>query len=292
MMMDAGECDGRPIKDVSPKKTQFGLNHPRVRKFTFGVGPQIVEYASRMESELEDAYKGVLVVPIMSGGMYFGMSLRAYLLSEGLDVEYYELPKKSGTIPERLAKGRVVIMVDDAVYSGKTMNLIRARLGRMRNMKQALDNPNGRKWVYAVEEDVLEQADFSCGGDLRLDKLDVRMRELNEKRDNYTDTEIRIMVEEAIERDFTTAEQYNARQFAYATLGLSIEGRDAPALPHPDVIRDQEKLYLESLLGEGERAQPGFLTRVWRGSDTGKDKPIDKIRGLLKDKNGKERLKK
>ena len=109
-------------------------------------------------------------------------------------------------------------------------------------MKSALENPNGRKWVYAVEEDVLDQADFSCGGDLRLEKLDVRMRELNENKTNYRTQQLRLKIEEAVDQDFRPAERENARRFAYAALGLPFMVRDVPDMPSADVIRGQELL--------------------------------------------------
>lgn len=125
----------------------MGTDDPRVRKFVNEVGPKISDYIGQDPA---------CIISIPTGGIFYGMALRTYLLRLHDDVNYAELPKDGGRLYKHQVGGRKVVLVDDAISTGRTYRGIKGRVDAVKDDLEILDVK------YAVEHDIAGLADFAC----------------------------------------------------------------------------------------------------------------------------------
>lgn len=122
-----------------------------ITKFVSEVGPKIKEYIGSDKA---------CILGISGGGRFFGMALWKYLTREGIDIKYVdydpleEIIRKGIVIKKEDAEDRKVIVVDSAIYGGKTYETIIRKLNRYKNKLKIKDIK------YAVDKDMAGLADF------------------------------------------------------------------------------------------------------------------------------------
>ena len=134
----------------------YGLDDPRVVRFTNEVGPKIRDY---LKKYYPDA--AVCISPIGTGGKYFGLRLKGYLDGENIRTRLVEIDNL-GAIKTELMKHKhdikntVFIGVDDAIWTARTYNLWKNILEESKEDLGILD------LKFAVEHDSRGIADWYC----------------------------------------------------------------------------------------------------------------------------------
>jgi len=123
-----------------------------IAKFISVIAPKIKEYIGSDSSA---------IIGVSGGGRYFGMALWKYLSREGKDSKYidYDPLEEVNSVGIGIKKsdvqGKKVIVVDSAIYSGRTLQTVMKKINLY---KKKL----GIKEVkYAVDKDHAGLADFS-----------------------------------------------------------------------------------------------------------------------------------
>lgn len=123
-----------------------------ISKFVAEVGPKIKEYIGEDKS---------CILGISGGGRFFGMALWKYLAREGIDSKYVdydpveEAAKKGIGIKKEDAEGRKMVIVDSAIYGGKTYEAIMRKVHRYKGSLKV------KEIKYAVDKDMAGLADFA-----------------------------------------------------------------------------------------------------------------------------------
>lgn len=124
----------------------------RVNEFVSELGPKIKKYIGKDYA---------CIIGVSSEGKLFAIGLFKYFLKEGLNVNYTEIDKIKQASEEKLIisrkeiENKKILIVDKAIYSGKTYNMIMNKLARFKKPFNIKDIK------YVVDEDMIGLSDFS-----------------------------------------------------------------------------------------------------------------------------------
>ncbi len=119
-------------------------------RFVSAIGPEIKNYIGSDKACV-----------IALKGRFYGLALWKYLVREGIDCKYTEFVpieealKKKISVKKEDVEGRKVIVVDSAIFSGKTYEIVMKKLNKF---KKALKI---KEIKYVVDRDIAGLADFS-----------------------------------------------------------------------------------------------------------------------------------
>jgi len=135
------------LRDERIKEIQGSIN-----KFISKVGPQIKNYIDVDSS---------CIIGVSGGGRIYGMALWRYLVREGLDSKYInydpfeEISRKGIGIKKEDVRSKKVILVDSAIHSGKTYEVVMRKINKHKKILNIKDIK------FAVDRDMIGLADFS-----------------------------------------------------------------------------------------------------------------------------------
>lgn len=122
-----------------------------IHKFVFELGPVISKYIGSDKSA---------IVGISGGGRLYGMALWRHLLREGKDCKYVdydpveEVMKKGIGIKTEDVENRKVLIIDSAIYSGRTYETVLRKINLFKKKLKI------KELKCVVDKDMAGQSDF------------------------------------------------------------------------------------------------------------------------------------
>lgn len=141
------------------KANYGGERGDKVREIQHNITLFVAEVGPLIRNYIGD--DKVCVLGISGGGRFFGMALWKYLAREGVDSKYVdydpveEASKVGIGIKKDDSEGRKMIIVDSAIYGGKTYEAIMRKIHKFKNSLKI------KEIKYAVDKDMAGLADFS-----------------------------------------------------------------------------------------------------------------------------------
>jgi|WetSurMetagenome_2_1015567.scaffolds.fasta_scaffold175982_2 hypoxanthine phosphoribosyltransferase len=122
-----------------------------INSFISGIGPKIKDYIGKDEACL---------VAVSGGGKLFGMALWKYLLKEGIKLNFVEFNAIEEAAKPRISlkkedvNGKKVMIIDSAIHSGKTYELVMKKINQIKNKFKIKDVK------FITYRDMMGLADF------------------------------------------------------------------------------------------------------------------------------------
>src|SRR3989338_4676252 len=116
----------------------IGTRQQSMREFADCVAPRVAEYLSG---------RPIVVVPIMSGAVWEGMSFAEAMRLLGVDANYAEVEKGQPKIYKGLTEGRICALVDDSIATGSAFRRV---VGTLKPLQKSRNMP---EFIYVVDED-------------------------------------------------------------------------------------------------------------------------------------------
>jgi hypoxanthine-guanine phosphoribosyltransferase len=133
-------------------KSHSNLIQERINTFVSEIGPRVKSAINKEELH---------IIGISGGGRLFAIALWKYLLKEGIKIKYSEFDVVNESSHEKLLiensslEDKKILVVDSAIYSGKTYEIVMNKLSRLKK------NLKYKDIFFIADTDVIGLADLS-----------------------------------------------------------------------------------------------------------------------------------